>query len=122
MKITWQEAEEKAKHYNSFSKISIFFFVDPICEICNQFIPDIISPLTKKYEDFFDLYIIDDTYGMLFPPTEYPTGYIYIPNCPNNMPLRRVGDAPKDFVEKDMIRQIKSMNTGKDLEELRNEV
>ena len=66
--------------------------------------------------------MVDDVNGMPFPPTNAPTGYIFIPNCPNYMPLTRVGAPSEDIAwQRDIDRQIKAFKTGKDLDELRNE-
>jgi hypothetical protein len=118
--IDWKEAEKIASSYNDYNKVTAIFFVDQICDVCNEFVKVGMKELEERFEDDYQVFTVDNTDGMLFPPCDYPTGYIYVPNCPNVMPLRRVGGAPMELVEKDVMRQIESMKTGVDLDILRN--
>jgi hypothetical protein len=47
-------------------------------------------------------------------------GYVYIPNCPTEMPLQRIGGAPLEVLSIDSERQITAMKTGKDYYEVRD--
>lgn len=118
--LNWLDAEHLAAEYQNSDKVIAVFFVDPNCDICNEFVHKDVKELTEKYKDKYQAVYVKNTRGMAFPPTSWPTAYIFVPNCPNEMPLRRSGAAPTELVEQDMVRQITSMETGKDLDELRN--
>lgn len=118
--VDWLQAEHLACNYKNSDKVFAVFFVDPLCDICNEFVHKDVKNLADKYASKYSAVYVKNTDGMNFPPTSWPTAYIFVPNCPNEMPLRRSGAAPLELVEQDMVRQITSMETGKDLDELRN--
>jgi len=118
--VNWKTAENLALDYKNRDKILSVFFVDPLCDVCNEFVFNGVVHVAENYKDDYEIVYVKDTAGMPFPPTSWPTAYIFVPNCPNEMPLRRNGDAPLELVERDIKRQIKSMKTGIDLDELRN--
>lgn len=118
--VSWKKAETMALEYENRSKVLSVFFVDPLCDVCNKFVFEGVKSITGKHEEDYEVVYVKDFDGMPFPPTSFPVAYIFVPNCPNEMPLRRNGDAPLELVERDIQRQILSMKTGKDLDELRN--
>jgi hypothetical protein len=114
--ITQIEAEEFVKNANS--KIKIIYYVTKYCENCDDFIPDIIEPLIEKYSEHFDGYKVDsEDPDIKFPPHSFPTGFFYIPNTNEKMPLIRYGGAPVEHVEDDFLAMIEIKDHGKTIEQ-----
>lgn len=114
--ITQTEAENFANKVHS--KIKVIYYVTKICPECDDFIPDIIEPLIDKYFDHFEGYKVDsEDKNIKFPPQAFPTGYFYIPNTTEKMPLLRYGGAPIAHVEDDFLAMIEMKDEGKNIQQ-----
>lgn len=114
--ISWREAYDLALKYNELSKVTLFYFIDEDCPVCNgmlELLPEI------ENEDYQVLVVTDARY-MPFTLTSYPMGYVYIPNCPTQMPMQRIGGAPLEVLKIDAERQVMAMKQGKDYYEVRD--
>jgi hypothetical protein len=114
--ISQIEAEKFANEPNE--KIKVIYYVTKICPTCDDFIPDIIEPLIDKYSDHFVGYKVDsEDRDIKFPPQAFPTGFFYIPNTTEKMPLIRYGGAPIEHVEDDFLAMIEIKDQGKSIEQ-----
>jgi thiol-disulfide isomerase/thioredoxin len=114
--ITQKEAEEFVNRPNS--KIKIIYYVTKFCDHCDDFIPDIIEKLVENYSDHFEGYKVDSEDPTIkFPPQAFPTGFFYIPNTEEKMPLVRYGGAPIEHVEDDFLAMIEMKDQGKTIEQ-----
>jgi hypothetical protein len=116
MWTTHRDAENFIKAPND--KIKVVFYVTKICPECDDFIPDVLEPLLAKYGDHFDYVKVDsDDPDIVFPAQAYPTGYFYIPDTSERMPLIRYGGAVPDHVEDDLQAMIEVKDLGKTVEQ-----
>lgn len=114
--ISWKQAFEIASNYQEQDKVTLIVFVDVHCEVCGEFVKD----LPKIENNDYQVFIVMDGHSMPFTPTSYPVGYVYIPNCPTDMPLQRIGNAPLNVLQIDSERQILAMKQAKDYYEVRD--
>ena len=114
--IGWKQAFDIASNYNEQDKVTLIVFLDYHCEVCGEF----VKYLPEIENDDYQVFIVMDGNNMPFTPTSYPTGYVYIPNCPTDMPLQRIGNAPLDVLKIDSERQVMAMKQGKDYYEVRD--
>jgi hypothetical protein len=114
--ISWKHAFDIATNYQEQGKVTLIVFVDKECDVCGAFIKQLPQIENSDYQ----IFIVEDGRTMPFTLTSYPMGYVYIPNCPTEMPLQRIGGAPLEVLTIDSERQITAMKTGKDYYEVRD--
>ena len=115
--IGWKKAQEIALNYQEQEKVTLIMFLDIHCEVCGEF----VKYLPKIENDNYQVLVVMDGSKMPFPPTSYPVGYVYIPNCPTEMPMQRVGNAPLNVLKIDSERQIIAMKEGRDYYEVKDD-
>ena len=71
--LGWEEAQELAFNYKDSDKVTAIFFVDPLCDVCNEFVFNGVKNIAEKHEDDYDLVYVKEISGMPFPPTSTPT-------------------------------------------------
>lgn len=114
--ISWVDAFDLALNYEAENKVTLFMFIDEDCPVCNEFVPTLEELENEDYQ----VILVDDGKTMPFTLTSYPMGYVYIPNCPTQMPLQRIGNAPVEMMKIDSNLQIQSMKEGRDYVEVRD--
>jgi hypothetical protein len=112
--VSWKEALEVAENYQEQGKVTLVMFTDKDCEVCSSFVPD----LEVIESDLYQVLVVEDGKTMSFSPTSYPVGYVFIPNCPTQMPMQRVGNAPINMITEDAERQVRSFQQGRDYYEI----
>lgn len=114
--ISQAEAEDFLKIPST--KIKVIYYVTKDCPHCDDFIPDVIEPLIEKYSDHFEGYKVDsEDPDIKFPPQAFPTGYFFVPNTKEKMPLLRYGGAIPEYVEDDLQAMIEIKDQGKTIEQ-----
>lgn len=108
--VSWREAFDVGVNYQHENKVTLIMFVDESCDVCNEFVPKLATIENDQYQ----VLLVSDGHSMPFTPTSYPTGYVFIPNCPTQMPLQRLGGAPIDVLLADSRKQIEAFVTGCD--------
>jgi len=118
--VHWGEAFNAATQYQTRDKVLLVMFADSECEICNMMLP-VVADQEALYPDDYEVLVVKDQTGFPFPPSATPIGFAFIPNCPDQMPLKRVGAAPPEAIIQDVGRQVKAFKTGKSYKELVDE-
>lgn len=114
--ITQKQADDFLRKSNN--KIKVIYYVQKDCPVCDDFIPDVIEVLLEKYKDHFEAYKIDsEDPDILYPPQSFPTGFFYVPNTKEKMPLLRFGGATPEYVEDDFLAMIEIKDQGKTIEQ-----
>jgi len=114
--MSWKDAMNVALNYNELNKVTLIIFIDIDCEVCSRFVKDLPEIENDKYQ----VIIVEDGRSMPFTLTSYPMGYVYIPNCPTEMPMQRIGNAPLNVLKIDSERQITAMEQGRDYYEVKD--
>jgi len=118
--ITYQEAVDLASSYKDRNKVTVIIFKEEHCEWCADFIPNVMDKAAIEFSNDVDFYIVPTRDGQLFPQSQTPVTFIFVPgNCPNVMPLIRPGAADLGNVSSDLRRVIDSMHSGLDLDQPR---
>jgi len=112
--VSWKEALEVAENYQEQGKVTLIMFTDKDCEVCSAFVPDLADIESEHYQ----VLVVEDGNTMPFSPTSYPVGYVFIPNCPTQMPMQRVGNAPAHIIAEDADRQVRAFQQGRDYYEI----
>ena len=116
--VPWTQAMNIALNYWHLDHVTLIMFSDPDCEVCSEFIPTLEQLENEDYK----VVVVENGRYMPFPLTFYPMGYVYIPNCPTQMPMQRQGNAPIELMKEDAALQIRAMKECRDYLELRDEV
>lgn len=109
--VHWGEAFNAASKYTESDKVLLVVFSDPDCDVCNHIIP-YIEAYSEEHPEDYEVMIVKDYKGFPFPPLTTPIAYAFIPNCPDEMPLSRMGAAPPDAIKNDIEKQIRCMKEG----------
>lgn len=118
--VHWGEALNAALQYQQKDKVLLVMFADQECEICNMMLP-IIEDQEKRWSEDYEVLIVKDSTGFPFPPASTPIGYAFIPNCPDSMPMQRIGAAPPEAIVQDIARQVKANKESRSYQELVDE-
>lgn len=114
--IDYNTAVDLATNYKNKNKATFILFKEEHCEWCAEFIPDVIEKVAVDFAQDIDFYIVPTRDGQLFPQSQTPVTFIFVPgNCPNEMPLIRPGAADIGNVASDLRRVVDSMKNGLDL-------
>lgn len=109
--VHWGEAFNAASQYQQRNKVLLVMFADPECDVCNHLIP-FIDHYADNHPDDYEAVVVKNWDGFPFPPVSTPVAHIFIPNCPDPMPISRLGTAPPDVLKQDIELQIKCMKEG----------
>ena len=118
--IAYSQAVELAETYKERNKVTLILFKEEHCEWCNEFIPEVLEKVAVDFADDVDFYIVPTREGQLFPQSQTPVTFIFVPGeCKNTMPLIRPGAADIGNVSSDLRRVVESMKHGYDLDQPR---
>lgn len=118
--VHWGEALNAGIQYKERDKVLLIMFADQECEICNMMLP-IIEEQEERWKDNYEVLVVKDFTGFPFPPSSTPIGYAFIPNCPDEMPMKRIGGAPPEAIIQDIARQVRAKNESRSYQELVDE-